>query len=128
MSKFTCKEIEFSVYRWFCNLPGEAYRPALLVILNETIIDAQHAALQRATLTLLVMIAQWPGRWPAVVFDILIPTLLALADLPAIGKYQPAAHSTVLDLNAADLALTVLSYMGRRWSWRFTPDRCASIL
>ena len=75
----------------------------------------QQAALQRAALTLLSMIAQELADGPDYIFDLLIPPLLALSHMPAVGKFQPTVGMPVtIDLNVADLAQTVLSFFGER--------------
>ena len=110
-----CDEIEKAMRRWLLSLPKEAYRPPLLAVLYETIADTSQVARQRATLTLLTMIAQQLASCPPNVFETLIPPLLALAGLPAVGDYQPSSTVPVApDLDIADLALTALSCLGKR--------------
>ena len=82
-----CVEIERLMRRWLLSLPKEAYRPPLLNVLHGAIIDTTRVAHQRATLTLLTMIAQQLDMCPTFVFNRLIPPLLALASLPAVGDY-----------------------------------------
>jgi hypothetical protein len=113
--KFEAGEsIDGIMRRWLLNLPYEAYRPAPLIVLVETISDTQQVMLQRASLTLLAMIAQQLAECPSFVFDMLVPPLLALAGLPAVGKFQPASSMSVsFDFGIVDLALTALSFMGK---------------
>jgi hypothetical protein len=113
--KFEVSEsIEGCMQRWLLNLPHEAYRPAPLIVLVETISNTHHILLQRATLTLLIMIGQQLAECPSCVFDMLVPPLLTLADLPAIGKFYPTTTLSVTsDFAIADLALTALSFMGK---------------
>ncbi len=108
------ESIEECMQRWLLNLPHEAYRPASLIVLVETISDTHHALLQRATLTLLIMIGQQLAECPSCVFDMLVPPLQALAGLPALGKFHPTGMLSISsDFTIADLALTALSFMGR---------------
>ena len=111
-----CKLIEAVMRRWLLSLPGEAaYRLPLLAVLRQSIGDTSQIARQRAVLTLLTMIAQQLDACHSSVFEMLIPPLLALAGLSAIGEHRPAADvPAVSDFNVADLALTVLSFMGKR--------------
>src|SRR5205823_13650578 len=96
-------------------LPQHAYRPVLLVTLENTISDTQHAALQRSTLTLLTMIAQELNDCRSIVFETLIPPLLALAGLPAIDEFKPTISLPVADdPTIIDLALTALCFMGKQ--------------
>ena len=101
--------------RWLSSLPREAYRPPLLEALYKAITDTNNTAHQRATLTLLSMIAQQLGACPTCIFQRLIPPLLAMTGLPAVGEYQPASGmSQSSTFTIADLALTVLSFIGKR--------------
>jgi len=109
-----CEQIERVMRHWLLNLPGEAYRPPLLVVLSEIISDAQSVALQRATLTLLTTIAQQLLGCPAIVSDILTPLLLTLAGLPTIDKYKSTPLFVEAEPAVADLALTVLSFLGKQ--------------
>ena len=88
-----CSHIEDAVHRWLATLPAHSYRPALLVTLENTLSDTQHAALQRSTLTLLAMIAQELDDCRSVVFDTLIPLLLALGGLSAIDEFKAHEES-----------------------------------
>ena len=75
--------------------------------------DVHREDLQRATLTLLVIILA-SEDYPQPVYKTLIPLLLGLADLPALDQHhQPVPHAGVVDYTVADLALVVLSRMGR---------------
>lgn len=83
-----CQNIERGALRWLSNLPDESYRPAPLLVMNEAIMDTQHVKRQYASLTFLSMIAQQLTDSPPVVFDMLVPPLLALAGLADIGKFD----------------------------------------
>lgn len=109
-----CDGIETVTRDWLLSLPAETYRPALLVALTEAITNAGNIALQRAVLTMLTMIAQQLAECHPLVFDTLIPPLLGLAGLPAIGNYQPINPSATPDYTVSDLALTALSFMDKR--------------
>ena len=110
-----CGRIESAMQRWLLSLPKEAYRPTLLVVLTQAVCDAAQPARQQATLTLLTIIAQQLTTCPDLVFDTLIPPLLALAGLPAVGKHLPAPGLAATgNLTIADLSLTVLSFMDKR--------------
>ncbi len=110
-----CKQIEDMMLHWLLNLPKEAYRLPLLAIISQSINDAQHAERQRATLTLLAMIADKLEPCASAVFETIIPPLLALTGLPGVGPYSPKHNlSPYVDFDVADLAVTVLSFMGKR--------------
>jgi len=109
-----CEQIEVVLLRRLISLPKDVYQPVLLAVLHDAMSDMHQVVLQRAILTLLTIIAQQLVSCPEVVFESLIPPLLALAGLPAVGKYQPIALLTVPDFNVADLALATLSFIGRR--------------
>ena len=110
----SCGQIENMVRRRLLSLPKNSNRLSLLTVLREAISDSDNIPLQRATLTMLAMIAQQLTDCPPNVFAALVPPLLALAGLPAVGNYQPAQGITVsADLDVADLALTVLSFLGK---------------
>src|SRR2546421_1086136 len=74
-----CERIEAVIRHWLVSLPREAYRLPLLTALRQSISDTSRLARQRATLTLLTMIAQQLDAYPSSVFEMLIPPLLALA-------------------------------------------------
>ena len=109
-----CSQIEARMRRWLLSISVEAYQPSALIILCETITDFANIPLQRATLTMLAMIAQNLADCPPNVFAALIPPLLALAGLPAVGNHRPAQGvAASANLDVADLALTVLSFLGK---------------
>lgn len=108
-----CNHIELVMRRWLLSLPEKVYRSRLLLTLNEAI-SSDHMAYQHSTLTLLSMIAQYLSSGPAIVLNTLIPSLLALAGLPAIHQYQPKTQVITSDLALSDLALSALSFMGPR--------------
>ncbi|HLH62836.1 MAG TPA: hypothetical protein VKV20_14235 [Ktedonobacteraceae bacterium] len=99
--------------RWLLSLPEEAYRSGLLFTLNEAI-GSDHTKYQYSALTLLSMIAQHLSSGPSIVLSTLIPSLLALAGLSAIHRYEPKTQVISSDLALSDLALSVLSFMGSR--------------
>ncbi len=110
-----CTKIEAVTIRWLVSLPNESYQPALPLALKQAICDTAYVSRQRAVLTLLSMIAQQITDSPPLVFDMLIPPLLALAGLPAVLGYAPdqtLKESTNFDV--VDLALTALSFFGKR--------------
>ncbi len=108
-----CEKIERVFRRWLLILPSEGNPSPLLLTLCETLQQLSRVDLQRATLTLLVMILP-DEDYPQLVYETLLPHLLGLADLPALnGHYQPVPHSTQVDYAVADLALVALSQMGR---------------
>ncbi len=124
-----CDGIESVMRRWLLSLPREAFRPPSLLVLNEAITNASNIALQRATLTLLSMIAQQLDSCPDLVFNTLIPPLLALTGLPAIGAFQPSAHvSLASDFDIADLALTCPFLHGKTRSGWLAIRRSAKVL
>ncbi len=121
-----CEEIEDILLRWLRNVPErENYTniPVLvlnipvLVLLRGSIIGEFGSFYQRMTLLLLVMIARQMLSFSPLIFDYLIPPLLALAGLPGVGSYQPLAMGDLrgpTNLIIVDLAVTVLSFMGTR--------------
>jgi hypothetical protein len=111
----TCTKIEQLVQRWLCSLPGEAHRLPLLDAISHALKDSQQVKRQRAVLTLLTMIAQELDPCPPIVFAALISPLLALTSLPAIVPHSPSADlAASADFNVADLALSALSFLGKR--------------
>lgn len=108
-----CESIERVLRLWLLTLLPGSNQSALLLIICANLQDFSHIALQRAVLTLLVMILALED-YPQPVYDTLIPLLLGLADLPALNQdYQPSPHTGVVDYTVADLALVALSQMGR---------------
>jgi hypothetical protein len=109
-----CQKIEPVIQRWLLSLPKEGYRLPLLEIISQAVSASQRIAYQRATLTLLAMIADRLQACPSEVFETLIPPLLALTGLPAVKAYHPTSDiSPADDADIADLALTVLSFLGK---------------
>src|SRR5947209_19843743 len=85
----------------------------LLTVLYEAISNSQRVTYQCAVLTLLARIIEQQDPWPAYVLTSIIPPLLAIAGLPAIGEYQPIPGlSASSNLAVADLALINLSMLG----------------
>lgn len=110
------EQIETHIQQWLLALPKEPHRRTpLLAVLTRTLGSPQHLALQRATLTLLAMIAQQLELCSEAVFETLIPPLLALTSLPAVGPYRPDPDlATSPDLDIIDLALAALLFLGKR--------------
>jgi hypothetical protein len=109
-----CEQIAHTLRSWLLSLPAEAYRPAVLVVLSGAMSDTKQPGLSHATLTLLTMLAQQLIDGPSIIFDMLVPPLLALAGLPAIGRFQPTPHLPASsDFSVIDLALCALSFMGK---------------
>lgn len=115
-----CDKIEDIVQQWLLSLTEKSYQPLLLKALREAVFDRAHPDEQRSVLTMLAIIIQ-----PLVtasnkeIFDTLIPPLLALAGLPAVVEGDAAFTPTdglaaSDDPTVRDLALTVLSLMGKR--------------
>jgi hypothetical protein len=110
-----CEQIEVVIYRWLLSLPREAYRPPLLTVISEYIIDTNHFERQLASLVLLTMIAGQLASCSPILFKLLIPPLLALTGLPAVGKHMPLTNLAAKpELIISDLALTVLVFMGKQ--------------
>jgi hypothetical protein len=110
-----CEQIESVMRRWLLSLPKEAYRLSLLTVLFDAVAGSSNITCQRATLSLLASIAQELVDCPPNVFETLIPPLLALTGLPAAGNYQPTPGiSQSSNMDVADLALTTLSFFGKR--------------
>jgi hypothetical protein len=106
-----CDKIEPCLRRWLLSLPKEAYRLPLLDVISEAIRDITR---QRSVLTLLTMIAQELEPCSSLVFSALIPPLLALTGLPAIGPHHPSDDLTVsTDFDVIDLAFSALSFFGK---------------
>ncbi|MGH2479524.1 MAG: hypothetical protein ACRDHW_07720, partial [Ktedonobacteraceae bacterium] len=110
------EQIETHIQKWLLALPKEVHRRTpLLAVIARTISSPRPLTLQRATLTLLAMIAQQLEPCSSAVFETLIPPLLALTGLPAVGPYQPDNTIAVsTDFDVADLALAVLVFLGKR--------------
>ncbi|MEO9028773.1 MAG: NACHT domain-containing protein, partial [Ktedonobacteraceae bacterium] len=110
-----CQQIETALQKWLLSLPeATSGRTPLLTVIFHTISQTQNLALQRATLTLLAMIAPRLERCSQAVFETLIPPLLALTGLLAVGPYQPDnTIASATDFDIADLALTTLSFLGK---------------
>lgn len=107
-----CEKIERAIQSWLLILAPTDNQSALLQTLCASLHDTCKVALQRSTLTLLVMIFE-SETYPQAVYETLIPTLLGLADLPALAHYLPVVYTGKVAYAVADLALVVLSLMGR---------------
>ncbi|HEY5006159.1 MAG TPA: NACHT domain-containing protein, partial [Ktedonobacteraceae bacterium] len=112
----TCQLIENTLQRWLLSLPKETYRlPPPLSVIAQTIKNSGDLVLQRATLTLLASIASRLEPCSAVVFETLIPLLLALTGLPALGFYHPSQDlSITTDFDVADQAIATLLFLNKR--------------
>ena len=110
-----CEQIEAGMQKWLLSLPKTTYgRTPLLLVISQAIAATPHLAQQRAMLTLLAMIARQLEPCCQAVFGTLIPPLLALTGLPAVAPYQPdPAVAPATDFDVSDLALTILSFLGR---------------
>jgi hypothetical protein len=109
----TCEQIEERICRWLLSLPAESYRPVILTVLVDGL-HTQEEAYQQSILTLLTMIIRRLKPCPALVFDALVPPLLAIADLPSFGGYLPSTEfSPANNLINATLATTILSFINR---------------
>ncbi|HEX3639712.1 MAG TPA: NACHT domain-containing protein, partial [Ktedonobacteraceae bacterium] len=107
-----CQQVEKVMQRLLLAVSREAEHSPLLAILQDTIIDSQHSIRQRATLTMLTMIAQDLCACASVVFKKIVPPLLGLTGLPEVGNFQPLSPSISPDLDIIDLALAALSFLG----------------
>jgi nucleoside phosphorylase len=109
----SCQLIEDVMRSWLMSLPHKEPAAPVLTVLREALSSRERPAYQRATLTLLAMFIEQLTPWPPAVLSALLPPLLALADLPPIGDYQPAPGlAASSDLAVADLALAILSLLG----------------
>ncbi|MGH2506128.1 MAG: NACHT domain-containing protein [Ktedonobacteraceae bacterium] len=110
-----CQKLEAAMQKWLLSLPKETYgHPPLLTAIFQAISQTQNLAHQRATLTLLAVIAPYLEPCAEAVFEMLIPPLLALTNLPAVGRYQPdQTIAGATDFDIADLSLTTLSFLGK---------------
>ena len=110
-----CAAIEQVIINWLLALQAEEKYPQLPYTLHDAICNTQQPKRQRAVLTLLAAISGQLRSAPYNICPLLISSLLALCGLDAIGEYQPATQLSVSqDLDVADLALIVLSFMGQR--------------
>lgn len=112
-----CQQIESMLQRWLLSLPRELPRVSIVSVLREMIADVGNIPLQRAALTMLTIIAPQLSACPPIVFETLIPPLLALSGMPPVGTYQPAPELALAsDLDIADLASTALSLLAGKLS------------
>ncbi len=110
-----CDEIEKVMSGWLLSLSKEAYKPPVLQALEAAIRDVAQPALQCAVLTSLIMIGQQLTKGSSAISSQLVPPMLALAGLPAVGQFQPASGLSVsANFNVVDLAFTALSFMNER--------------
>ncbi|HEY1352639.1 MAG TPA: NACHT domain-containing protein [Ktedonobacteraceae bacterium] len=108
-----CDQIEDVLSRQLLILP--TFRSSLPQAIGKIMSGEQGSALQHITLQLFTMTAGQIAASPANVFHMLIPPLLALTDLPAIEDDEPdAGVFAAKNLDIADLAFSVLSYLGRK--------------
>ncbi|MEO8953836.1 MAG: hypothetical protein ABI465_04655 [Ktedonobacteraceae bacterium] len=108
-----CSHIEDIMRHWLQSLPYKESSETVLAVLRDTISNHQQPVYQRAVLTLLALFIEQITPCSPAILSTLLPPLLALTGLPAIGSYQPTP--SVLpssDLVVADLALTILSLLG----------------
>jgi hypothetical protein len=108
-----CDQIEDVLYRQLLILP--TFRSSLPRAIGKIISGVYGTALQHIALQLFTMFAGQIAASPPNVFRILIPPLLALTDLPAIEDDVPSQEvSLSKNLDIADLAFSVVSYLGRK--------------
>ena len=84
-----CEKIEQVMSGWLLSLSKEAYKPPVLQALEAAIRDVAQPALQCAVLTSLIMIGQQLTKGSSAIFSQLVPPMLALTGLPAVGQFQP---------------------------------------
>ena len=108
----TLGKSEAVMQRLLLNISSEAMHSTRLSTLQECMLDHVHPHRQRATLTMLTMIAQSLLSCEDIVFAKLIPPLLGLTGLPAVGTFEPVFPAGTPDLALVDLALAALSFLG----------------
>jgi len=110
-----CGAIERAVQDWLLMLrEGETYLE-LPHKLQSIIADGKQPARQKATLTLLCEIAGSLRFMRYNLYLLLIPSLLALAELKTVPPYTPASGvQAATDFDIADLSLALFSLMGSR--------------
>lgn len=107
--------IEIIVRDWLLVLREKESYLELPHALHRAICDTQRPKRQCSALTLLTMLAEQLISARYNVHVLLIPVLLALTGLESVGQYQPAAQLPITtNFDVADLALTALSFMGKR--------------
>ncbi|HEY1348226.1 MAG TPA: NACHT domain-containing protein [Ktedonobacteraceae bacterium] len=110
-----CQQIENSLLRWLLSLPREVYRSPLLALITQVLNQSEaEKSPQCATLTLLAQIASRLEHCSAIVFETLLPLLLALSGLPAVGPYRADAGLSNGDTEVAYLAFSVLLFLQKR--------------
>jgi hypothetical protein len=110
-----CAWVEGTVKDWLLVLREKESYLELPHMLQQAICDTQHPERQCSALMLFTMIAKQLISARYNIHALLIPVLLALTGLESIGEYQPAARLPIAtNFDVADLALTALSFMGRR--------------
>ncbi len=107
-----CTKIEDIIQRLLLGLSNENQHSSLLSVLRETLLATQDVTHQKAVLTMLTIIAQDLRHGTPLIFEHLVPPLLALTALPSIGKFQPDSLSAPPDLECVDLALAALCFLG----------------
>jgi hypothetical protein len=115
-SAVVCEYIQKMILRWLPGLPKESYRSILLVTLGDAIAGKPDSSLQYATLLLLSKIAYEIKECPSIMFKNLLPALLQIANTPCGDTYRLSPPISVSDPALADLALTVLSFLGNQGS------------
>jgi hypothetical protein len=112
--RFTdCAQIEQMLTSWLLLLSEEDPAPSWFRTICTIVQDCQQPGLQRATLTLLILILD-KEMYPQFFYDMLIPLLLALTGLPTPDlENQPVASLQNVEYSVADLALVTLSCMGK---------------
>jgi nucleoside phosphorylase len=107
-----CLLIEDLVQKWLASIPEHTHYATLWDVLLEAISTSQSMSYQRAVLTLLAIVIESLMPSPSSFLIVLIPPLFSLAELPAIGPYEPTSVSiTPFDVISADLALISLSLL-----------------
>ena len=107
-----CEQIEDVMQRLLLDISPEAEHSVLLLTLQDALLAPAQPHYLRAVLTLLTLIAQELRGCPAIVFKRLVPPLLGLTGLPAVGEFQPMPPAQAPDLAIIDLALAALSFLG----------------
>jgi hypothetical protein len=107
-----CHLIEDLVQRWLLSIPEYIHYATLWDVLCEAISGSRPISYRRAALTLIAIVIEVASSSSSRFLEVLIPSLLALAELPAIGPYEPATvPATSFDVIIADLALISLSLL-----------------
>jgi len=108
-----CDQIEDVLCCQLLILP--TFRSSLPRSIGRIISGVHGTPLQKITLQLFTMSAGQIAASPPSVFRFLIPPLLALTNLPALEDNKPSEGvSESKNLDIADLAFSVVSYLGRK--------------